>query len=814
MPIVRLPSILLRDKDIQPSKLSALIWTTTPWTLPANKAIAVNGDIEYCLVNTKSDQFLVAKDRLEHLQSFLPDDRFVVTHKSFSGSELADGQATCFNIFTGQESPILQADFVTATSGTGLVHIAPGHGMDDYVLCQQNGIGPAFAPVNDGGMFTSDVWPTAKDSDLDLLHGQFAPTKGTNAVLNIMRGCSKYLPADRDVLSSDLVLAAHSFAHKNPIDWRTKQPVITRATAQWFADASAIKDRALAALDDVNFIPESGKSRLRSFVEGRSQWCISRQRVWGVPIPALYHADTGEACITDESIAHIISTLEQRGSDAWFSDAKDDPAWLHSSLEPGKWHRGRDTMDVWFDSGSSWTSLSAREAGMPLSDVYSEGTDQHRGWFQSSLLTAVAMQDPHAKPVAPFKMLATHGFTLDGDGKKMSKSLGNVVSPEGIISGALVQTQRGTKNGKRQQQEPPPNSQKTSLGPDVLRLWVASSDFTRDVSISQTVIQSVQQALQKYRVTFKFLLGVLHDYSLLTPNKGPKLQLDLPDRVMLYRLQETNKSVKRAYSEYRFYVGINESNKFINNDLSAFYLELAKDRLYAGSTESRQRTQMILLHILQNMIRWLGPVTPHLIEEVEAFLPPGIQPQEPYLQQIWEDGSDGLIEDYPDEVEQQRDHNNTMQAWHAFQAISTAVKVAQERARAAKVLGNGLACRVEIHTPSPVSPTSSRLQFVEELERELPAMLVVSGVCWTQHDVVEGVPISINTESAELGDAWRFEQPVEIKCEGKTLTGKVVVLPPAHEKCVRCWKYVAEEKAVPCAACRKVLVEEHADLLR
>ena len=819
MPMVRLPEALLNSKYVKPDRLSALIWTTTPWTLPANKAIAVKDDIKYCVVEVdhggrSSDQFIIAEDRIEHLQSFLPDHKFVVKHRSISGSELADGQASCFNIFSGQESPILQADFVTATSGTGLVHIAPGHGMDDYLVCLQHNVGPAFAPVDDGGMFTADVWPTAKDGDLELLQGLFAPAnKGSRAVLNVMQGCSRYLPEGRHILASDLVLVEHSFTHKNPIDWRTKQPVITRATAQWFADASAIKDRALAALEDVRFVPESGKSRLRSFVEGRSQWCISRQRAWGVPIPALYHIDTGEACITDESIDHIISVIEQRGSDAWFSDAKDDSAWLHSSLETDKWVRGRDTMDVWFDSGTSWTSLVDREPGMHLSDVYSEGTDQHRGWFQSSLLTAVATQDPDAKPVAPFKTLATHGFTLDGEGKKMSKSLGNVVSPEEIISGALVQAPRGKKNGKRQQQAPSSNSQKTSLGPDVLRLWVASSDFTRDVSISQTVLQSVQQALQKYRVTFKFLLGVLHDHQASSTADVPTLKQGLPDRVILDRLHDTDMVVKQAYGEYKFYTGINEVNKFINNDLSAFYFEIVKDRLYTGSSGTRRSTQVILARVLHNLTKWLGPVVPHLVEEVQEFLPPSMAAEAPFLRQIWKDTEPAKLDDSTSASVAKSEHK---EMWSAFQNISAAVKVAQERARAAKVLGNGLACRVEVHMPPPSAthPDYGRYEsnhFIRPLERELPAMLVVSGVKWVYSEEMEISAIDTKNEGAA---DWKFEQPVEVVYMGEKVQGKVVVLPPEHQKCVRCWKYVAEEKDVPCAECREVLVEDHAHLLQ
>ncbi|PIB01453.1 Isoleucine--tRNA ligase, chloroplastic/mitochondrial [Cercospora beticola] len=806
MPIVRVPDVLKNDNSVDRTRLSALIWTTTPWTMPANKAVAVKDDIDYCLLEIgdqqgATNQMLVACDRVEHLRGFLPDTKITMIKAAIKGSDLANGNGTCFNIFSGQESPILHADFVTAASGTGLVHIAPGHGMDDYLLCQKHDIGPAFAPIDDGGKFTADVWPTAENGDRERLQGLFAPSKGVEAVLGVLRDCTSYLPVGRLSRCHNLVLASHSFTHKNPIDWRTKQPVLTRATAQWFADASAIKTRALTALDNVRFIPESGKARLRSFVEGRSQWCISRQRAWGVPIPALYHVDTGAACITEDSINHIISTIDQRGSDAWFSDPLDDPAWLHASLEPGKWIRGRDTMDVWFDSGTSWTLLADRGPGMPVSDVYSEGSDQHRGWFQSSLLTAVALQNSDANPVAPFKTLATHGFTLDGEGKKMSKSLGNVVAPEDVLSGAFLQTPRGKKHGKSQQKSSAQHGQKTSLGPDMLRLWVASSDFTRDVAISQTVLQSVQQALQKYRVTFKFLLGVLHDYPSLTPDSALlHSELGFSDQVVLARLSETSQAVFDAYGQYKFHAGTAEINKFINNDLSAFYFEIVKDRLYTGSTQVRRHTQTILVYVLRELTRMLGAVTPHLIEEVQAWLPTQMQPQLSLLAQTW------------DAAFQPHEVSKNFEAYQAqgevllsiFKEISSAVKIGQERARAAKVLGNGLACQVEIIAPSEVLKRSDGFAA---LQRELPAMLVVSEVRWKDSEA------AMVTKPQDDSSAWRFEQPFEIVVNGEKVVGMVAVLPPEHEKCVRCWKYVAEEKEVPCSDCRQVLVDSHPELV-
>lgn len=747
---------------------------------------------------------IVAKDRIEHVLSHLPKDASItVVVDSILGSQLVTGGPACYNLFTALESPIIHADFVTATTGTGLVHLAPGHGMDDYLVCQQHNIGPALAPVDDEGKYTAEVFPSHVDGKNFL--GLNAQTVGAKAVLDVLTEPSKYLPAGVHELHNSLLLVAHKFTHKNPIDWRTKQPVIVRATAQWFADVSAIKDRALTALDDVHFIPESGRSRLRSFVEGRSQWCISRQRVWGVPIPALYHVGTGEACISPESVDHIISIIRHKGTDAWFSDPKDDPSWLHSSLEPGTWVRGRDTMDVWFDSGTTWTSLKKRDEGVHLSDVYVEGTDQHRGWFQSSLLTAIATQDPNEKPLAPFKILATHGFTLDGAGKKMSKSLGNVIAPEEIISGTLIPAATKAKNRNKANKgaAPPAKKAQSTLGPDVLRLWVASSDYTKDVSISQPVLQSVQQVLQKYRVTFKFLLGVLHDYQSPSPERSLLNELDFADQVVLHQLSKCSQAVFSAYGEYKFYAGISEINKFVNNDLSAFYFEIVKDRLYAGSTSTRRHTQTVLLHIMQELTKMLGPATPHLIEEVWEWLPDAMKQSQPDnasfastepdlalhpLRQVWDQPFDAMRAGLANaKVLDGR--------LRTFRSISSAVKIAQEEARAARQLGSGLACKVLICLNNDIKLDHEDLAWLQTAD--LASLLVVSqaGLQSEDHAVSVKQP------------GWQYEQPIRKDTQEQSTLGKVMVMPPEGEKCVRCWKYTAEDQTLPCAPCREAVLE-------
>ncbi|KAK3715185.1 isoleucine-tRNA ligase [Vermiconidia calcicola] len=807
MPFLRMPTVLEQHpalEDLQDFTLSALVWTTTPWTLPANQAIAFNSEMFYSVISlscpsspeesASKELLVVAKERVDHVFSFLPEGTTAnVIVDNIVGMELHDGRGACWNMFQDSESRIALASFVTASSGTGIVHMAPGHGMEDYQVCEEESIGSAFAPVDDEGKFTAAAFSAGGYSD--LLQGLDVQTEGVDAVLRILRNTKPY--RDREHCPDNFVLATHDYTHKNPIDWRTKQPVIVRATAQWFADVSAIKDRALAALDDVHFVPEGGKTRLRSFVEGRSQWCISRQRAWGVPIPVLYHQETGEACIREESVDHIINMIDKKGTDAWSSDPPDDPSWVHPSLAEQSWIRGKDTMDVWFDSGTTWTTLAAdstRES-KPVSDMYLEGTDQHRGWFQSSLLTAIATQeaDGNTQPKAPFGQLVTHGFTLDADGRKMSKSLGNVVSPDQILDGSLLPPVKARKQkGKSKDSASKTNDaapKYDAMGPDALRLWVASSDYTRDVSISIPVLQSVQQALQKYRVTFKFLLGVLADYEPQSLSlEQSESKLTFADRAVLHQLASTSTEVRKSYEEYRFYKAISDVNAFINAELSAFYFEVIKDTMYAGSTDVRKRTQAVLKTIVDELMRMLGPVTPHLVEEVWEYMPEGMKSAVHPLRRVWEPShhiesdaaaANGGIED----------------GLEVFRTISAAVKVAQEEARRAGKLGSGLACKVQIHIP-PASESNYR-QYVEQWAQsgELADLLVVSQAVLSNND-------RDTIEEAE----WRYEQPVKVGSNG--VTGHVVVLPPDYHKCVRCWKYTAEEAETPCARCRDVLKEK------
>ncbi|KAL8966483.1 MAG: hypothetical protein Q9183_003356, partial [Haloplaca sp. 2 TL-2023] len=543
--------------DGEPLPVRALVWTTTPWTLPANRAIAVHTDLEYCIVRTpETGCLIIAQSRLEEVAKVvhLGEDYEILTN--VMGEELVGLKYRDAVFGTDQpDRPILHAVFVSGTTGTGMVHIAPGHGMDDYELCQQHGIsGPA--PVDSAGRFT--------DSQHPVLVGKEVLTHGTDAVLRLL-------------YAKDYLMSHGGHRHKYPYDWRTHKPVIVRATQQWFADiGSALQSAAVDALASVRFIPESGQDRLKGFVKSRPEWCISRQRVWGVPIPALYHKTSGEAILTAESVDHIIAEIRTSGTSAWWSDPEDDPRWIAPSLIKeygrGALSRGRDTMDVWFDSGTSWTQMLPRD-DTPLADVYLEGTDQHRGWFQSSLLTCVAHKAAidHEKHdhKAPFHTLITHGFVLDEKGNKMSKSLGNVVSPDAIITGTFL-----SEGGERCE----------ALGPDALRLWVASSDYTSDVKVTKEVVRNVHSMLKKYRTTFKFLLGILPDAPLPIINTDFECQ----HRIALLQLQETYALVCSYYGRFEYAKAMSEIDRYVTKNLSAFYFEVVKDAIYLERGKARK----------------------------------------------------------------------------------------------------------------------------------------------------------------------------------------------------------------------------------
>ncbi|KAI6247159.1 Isoleucine--tRNA ligase, mitochondrial [Erysiphe necator] len=716
-PISKMPDIL-KDNLQFSGKLFAITWTTTPWTLPANRAIAVYSELEYSIVNYNSEFLIIAKNRVEEVMKLFTEKPLEIIIDSILGRDLKGALYT--HIFGGStQFPIIEAEFVTSDSGSGLVHVAPGHGQDDYEVCTRLGI-QASAPVNDSGCFTADAFPENSSS----LEGKSVLHDGAAQVLELLK---------------QNVLITHKYKHKYPYDWRTKLPVIIRATEQWFADVGSIKNDAIECLKAVDFIPESGRARLESFIKARSEWCVSRQRAWGVPIPALYQ-ENGTAILTDESIEHVISVICKRGIDAWWTDSPEEPAWIPPWLE-GSFRRGKDTMDVWFDSGTSWSQMNEQ------ADVYLEGTDQHRGWFQSSLLTFVGGS---GKKGAPFKALLTHGFALDQAGRKMSKSIGNVISPNQIIDCSLLPPVKKKKG--------PLVSQ--TLGVDTLRLWVASCDFTRDVFIGQEVLKSNHSALLKFRMILKMILG-----SMQTPRDD--FQITILDQIALTQLEMVMAEVESSYNKYEFYQVVKAINKWVNTELSSFYLEAIKDRLYCGDGGS------VLADIFHGFLRMLTPITPLLVEEAWSHRPEWMKARgdvHPFY----------VTQPKPSMVADDIDFQSSIKSdipW--LMNAARAIKVAQEQARALKLIGSSLESSVTLELPPSGISIFSR--YMSDLEN----IFVVSSV-------------EIGTEpEAE----WKFSSNFDLPVGHATAW----ITAPKDEKCPRCWRYVAPEQDKLCIRCEEVV---------
>ena len=763
-------------------QVNAVIWTTTPWTLPANRAIGIHSDLDYVIVKSANHGLLLlAKSRIAQVEAICKETFEVVV--DLQGSQLTG--LTYRDVVFDKISParsLLHADFVSADSGSGLVHVAPGHGTEDYGLCLKHGI-TAFAPLDDSGCFTADALP----DDPEILMGKPVLTEGNRSVI-------EYL------ISHGCILGQHAYTHKYPYDWRSKQPVILRATEQWFADVGEIREGALKSLEAVNFIPDTGEERLRSFVKNRSEWCISRQRAWGVPLPALYDRRTGEAILNEESVSHIMSVIQDRGTDAWWTDDSSfDAIWtspeLQKNFPQSSFRRGTDTMDVWFDSGTSWTQTDkADQAGESrVADVYLEGTDQHRGWFQSSLLTYVAHQKNHSHgvpPKAPFRTLITHGFTLDEEGRKMSKSIGNIISPNEIIQGTLLPPlKKKKKKNKNKKSVGPPDAVVSydAMGPDALRLWAASCDYTKDVIVSQSVLKAINATLAKYRVTFKLLLGVLEDFHASTE----VTKLDPINQIALIQLDKVWTNVRQFYEKFEFNKVVLELNKYVTTDLSSFYIEAIKDIIYTNGKDSgsRVQAQYTLFQIYCHLQSMLAPVTPLLVEEAWDYAPKQIQQLQ---RSLWSmDDRAEMVQSNWQNEQLELDLPHLMQA-------NAAVKIAQETARSEKKMGSSLQSDVMFQCESSSEGgESSALKVLARYLDDLETLLVVSKV-----NICAG-PLLAHIRTAE----WAYQADFDI--DGSKVTAHVYS--PQKAKCVRCWKYKApvkaEEQAALCDRCELVVEE-------
>ena len=549
------------------SRTYFVIWTTTPWTIPGNYAICLNAEFDYVLLQVPGgDVYVLAKDLAESVCKAAGIDYAACTVlATLKGSafELMRAKHPLFD----RESVILNGEHVTLDAGSGCVHTAPGFGAEDFQICQQydkaglTHIGVPV-PVNAKGVMTDERY-----------NGQFY-AKGNDMVV-------------ADLEAEGFLVAKENITHSYPHCWRCKHPIIYRATEQWFCSVDAIKDAAVKACDSIQWKPEWGKERMTSMITERNDWCISRQRVWGVPIPIFYCDDCGADIVTPETIAHVAALFREHGSNVWF-DREAAELLPQGFVCPkcGKAHFTKETdiMDVWFDSGSTWAAVAAERPYLKYpADLYLEGGDQYRGWFQSSMLTSIAVNG-----VAPYKQIATHGWTVDGEGKAMHKSLGNAVSPDEVIK---------------------------DYGADMLRLWVASADYTQDMRISKDIMKQLSQAYLKIRNTARYMLGNLCDFE---PDRDlvPAEHLMELDRYALHTFNELAKTARAAYDRYEFHAVYRAVYNFCVVDMSNFYLDIIKDRLYCGAEAERRSAQTALYHILDGMTRLIAPILAFTSDEI------------------------------------------------------------------------------------------------------------------------------------------------------------------------------------------------------
>ncbi len=717
----RSPSIyvayeVIDGKGVLENGTKIVIWTTTPWTIPASLGITLHPDLQYDVVKVDADRFVVAHDLVEQIAEKLEWENYDVL-KTFMGREAE--RIVAKHPFYDRDILVMLGTHVTTESGTGCVHTAPGHGEEDFYVSKQYGI-EAFCPVDEQGKFTDEA---------PGFEGLFY--EDANKVVT------------EKLKEAGALLHFTFITHSYPHDWRTKQPTIFRATSQWFASIKDFRDDILKEIRNVQWYPHWGETRIYNMVRDREDWCISRQRTWGVPIPVFYGED-GTPIITDETIEHVSNLFREHGSNIWFEwDAKDLlPEGFTSEHSPnGKFTKETDIMDVWFDSGSSHEAvLTQREGLRRPADIYLEGSDQYRGWFNSSLSTAVATTGK-----APYKGVVSHGFVLDGEGRKMSKSLGNVVEP------AKIQKQYGT---------------------DILRLWVASVDYQADVRISDDILKQVAENYRKVRNTFRFLLGNLQDFD---PNVDALKEDELEeiDLYMLYRLQQVIKNVRASYDEYNFQDGFHEILNFMTLELSAFYLDFAKDILYieAPNDKRRRSIQTVYYETLLSLVKLLTPIIPHTTEEVWEHIK---YVEAPFAQ----------LTDIPESRELPLVTEEMIRKWEHFMKVRDDVLKALEEKRNEKLIGKPLEAKITIEPKD---------EYTKEVLSSIPhlhQLLIVS-----------------EANIGEVGPEGREYNLVNIFVEKHP-----------GEKCERCWVMshsVGENEKYPtlCQRCADIVEEHYSDVI-
>ena len=659
-----------------------VIWTTTPWTLPANLGIAVHPDFEYQEVKVNGENYLLAKERVNFLAEQFGWENFELG-KTVLGKELE--YLLCQHPFLDRTSTVILADYVTLDSGTGLVHTAPGHGVDDFIIGQGKYKLGVLSPVDNQGNLTEEA-------------GQFAGQFVFDANKNIIAHLAE----------TGALLKQENITHSYPHDWRSKKPIIFRSTPQWFCSIDAFRSELLDAVDRTKFYSEWGKPRLYNMIRDRGDWVISRQRVWGVPIPVFY-AENGEAILDNTLIEHVAKIFEVEGSNVWFyKDAKEllPEGYTHPGSPNGEFTKEMDIMDVWFDSGTSHQGCCALRDDLTYpADLYLEGSDQYRGWFNSSLITSVAISGE-----APYKELVSAGFVMDGNGNKMSKSLGNVISPNDV--------------GKQ-------------LGAEIIRLWSASVDYTQDVRISKDILKQVSETYRKIRNTFRFLLGNLYNGSF--NNKTDLVayeNLEELDKYMVLKFEKVVAKVLDYYENYQFNSITTELINFFNVELSSFYLDYGKDILYIEGEDSHKRQSMltVLYTVLSKSVRLLAPILSFTAEEVYDNMP-------------YEDAESVHLTDFP--AKNVIEDAALEAKWDKLLEVRDDVNKALEESRNEKVIGKSLEAAVEVY--------SNDAEVVELLNSvaNLNQFFIVSKVEVKEND---GVSYDLATVKVTKAEGHRCER--------------------------------------------------------
>uniref|UniRef100_A0A2K5BYS5 Isoleucine--tRNA ligase, mitochondrial n=1 Tax=Aotus nancymaae TaxID=37293 RepID=A0A2K5BYS5_AOTNA len=717
------------------SPVSFLVWTTQPWTIPANQAVCYMPESKYAVVkcSKSGDLYILAADKVASVASTL--ETTFETISTFSGVDLENG--TCSHpLIPDKASPLLPANHVTMAKGTGLVHTAPAHGMEDYSVASQHNL-PMDCLVDEDGVFTDVAGPE--------LQNKAVLEEGTDVVIKMLQTAKNLLKEEKLV-------------HSYPYDWRTKKPVVIRASKQWFINISDIKTTAKELLKKVKFIPGSALNAMVEMMDRRPYWCISRQRTWGVPIPVFHHKTKDEYLINSQTIEHIVKLVEQHGSDIWWTLPPEQLLPKEVLSEVGgpdalEYVPGQDILDIWFDSGISWSYVLPGPD--QRADLYLEGKDQLGGWFQSSLLTSVA-----ARKKAPYKTVVVHGFTLGEKGEKMSKSLGNVINPDVVING-----------GQDQNKEPP-------YGADVLRWWVAESNVFTEVTIGPSVLSAARDDISKLRNTLRFLLGNVADFNPET-DSIPVNDMYVIDQYMLHLLQDLANKITELYKQYDFGKVVRLLQTFYTRELSNFYFSIIKDRLYCEKENDpkRRSCQTALVEILDVIVRSFAPILPHLAEEVFQHIP--------YIKECFHTGwiSTSSIWKKPG-LEEAVESACAMR--DSFLGSIPGKNAAEYKVII--VIEPGLLFEIIEMLQSEETSSTSQLN---ELMMASETTLLAQEPREMTADVIElKGKFLINLEGGDIREESSY---------------KVIVMPTTKEKCPRCWKYTAESSDTLCPRCAEAV---------